>query len=176
MNRTISFLLVFALLSGCGPKALTPEDISRENKAIGVVVATFWRAYESKNWSAMNRLFTAFGEFFCYGADSVVGTKAPWLPSGYEAAFPTVTLGQISKASILLLDSRGELASVTCQIQVNMEAGGARTPTLARYAAALRKEDGEWRILHCMAAFPVCHPSVGRLAKLQGMEPRETGK
>jgi hypothetical protein len=166
--KAICLALTFVILQGCGPNKMTPEAISTENKAIGSVVTDFWKAYGSKNWGGMNTLFTAKGEFYCYGTDSVRSTASPWQTTGYERAFPGVEPGEFWAYSIQYLDDRGALASVFCQLQASVTIGGQIAQTIVRFAAVMKKENGQWRIHHCMASFPVCQPSPEALAKLQG--------
>jgi hypothetical protein len=169
MHRLVTILVIGVLIAGCAPKSLTPEQRSNEEKAISSLVTEFWNSYGSKNWAAMNKLFTTSGEFACYGTDLVRGTKAPWQSTGYESAFTPAVLHEFSNFSIQFLDNEGERASVFCQLTVDMTSGGKVSPATVRFAAVVKKENGEWRIMHSMAAFPVCTQMAEQASK-----PKET--
>jgi hypothetical protein len=154
MYRHIEFLLIVVLLAGCAPKTITPEQKSKEEKAIGALVTQFWKSYGSKNWAEMNKLFTASGDFVCFGTDSSRATQAPWQASGYEKAFTPAVPGEFANFTIQFLDGAGELASVFCELKVEMTMGGKLYHAVARYAAVTKKENGEWHILRSMASFP----------------------
>lgn len=147
-------LLIVALVAGCTTKTKTPEQKSKEEKAIGALVTDFWKSYGSKNWAAMNKLFTASGDFVCFGTDSSRATQAPWQASGYERAFTPAVPGEFDNFTIQFLDGAGELASVFCELKVDMTMGGKLYHAVARYAAVTKKENGEWHILRSMASFP----------------------
>jgi hypothetical protein len=154
MYRYIMYLLIVALLTGCAPKTITPEQKSNEEKAVGALVTDFWQMYGSKNWEGMNKLFAASGDFVCFGTDSSRATQAPWKASGYENVFTPAVPGTFDNVTIQFLDGAGELASVFCELKVEMTMGGKVYSAVARYAAVTKKENGEWHIVRSMSSFP----------------------
>ena len=154
MYRHITCLLIVALFAGCTPKTITPEQKTKEEKAIGALVTEFWKSYGSKNWAAMNKLSSASGDFVCFGTDSSRATQAPWQASGYERASTPAAQGEFDNLTIQFLDGAGELASVFCELKVDMTMGGKLYHAVARYAAVTKIENGEWHILRSLASFP----------------------
>ena len=58
MFRLFSVLMVVALLSGCGPRKLSPADIASEKQAIESLVNDFWKAYATKDLAATTKVFS----------------------------------------------------------------------------------------------------------------------
>lgn len=104
--------------------------------------------------AAMNKLFTASEDFVCFGTDSSRATQAPWQASGYERAFTPAVSGEFDNFTIEFLDGAGELASVFCELKVDMTMGGKLCHAVARFAAVTKKDYGEWHVWRSMASFP----------------------
>lgn len=178
MYRTMLIFLVTALLVGCGPQKLTVEDIAKEKKAVDVVLANFWKAYEMKDAAAMNKLFSPSSGIMFFGTDSAEVMKSPanldermkddmQLFDSFKAGEPRNLSTQI--------DSYGELASTVCEVPVDMTVGGQASHSLMRLAMTLKKENGEWHIVQGMDAFAtVGQSSAEMVAKMK--EPKKDKK
>lgn len=155
MVRTIVFFLAVTLIAGCGPAKLSPEEIATEKKAIESAVSGFWKAYESRDMAAVSKSLTSTGELLFFGTDSaeVIRSREQWetqVQHDWEL-FQTLKVGDLRNLSILLSDD-ARLGSAVCEIPMQMTVGGQESHALFRYAATLRKEAGEWRLVTGMAA------------------------
>jgi len=79
----------------------------------------------------------------------------------------TVKFGGMRNVSTVVAND-GELGSIVCEIPVDMTVGGEQGHSLFRFAGTLRKENGEWRIVHGVVAMAtVGQSSAELLAKMK---------
>jgi ketosteroid isomerase-like protein len=166
MHRIIPLLVILGLFSGCGPRKKSPEEITTEKKAIASLVADYWKAYETKNISAVAKFFTASGDLKFFGTDSaeVINTTAEMEAQKKDdmELLQTVKVGGMKNVSLVLAND-GELGSIVCEIPVDMTVGGEQGHSLFRFAGTMRKENGEWRIVHGLVALATVGQSSAEL-------------
>jgi len=171
MYRIIPLLVILGLLSGCGPRKMSSGEITTEKKAIESLVAEYWKSYETKNLSAVTKFFTAAGDLKFFGTDSaeVINTIAQMETQKKDdmGLLQTVKFGGMRNVSTVVAND-GELGSIVCEIPVDMTVGGEQGHSLFRFAGTLRKENGEWRIVHGVVAMAtVGQSSAELLAKMK---------
>lgn len=178
MYRTMLVLLVASLLVGCSPQKLTVEDIAKEKKAVDVVLANFWKAYEMKDVAAMSKLLSPSSGIMFFGTDSVEVMKsaAQWDAEMKDdmQLFDSFKAGEPRNLSTQI-DSYGELASTICEVPVDMTIAGQMSHSLARLAVTMKNDKGEWHIVQGMVAFATVGQSSAELvAKMK--EPKQEKK
>ncbi len=166
MVRLIAPVVILGLLSGCGPKMMSPTDIETEKKAIESMVSTMWKAYESKDLAGTTALYTTSGDLEFFGTDSaeIVRTIPQWesqVKNDWEL-FQNAKFGDLKNVSVILSND-GELGSIICEMPADMTVGGQQMHSLFRLASALRKENGQWRFVHGMAAVATVGQSSAEL-------------
>jgi hypothetical protein len=164
MHRLIPLALILGLLFGCGPKKMSPADIATEKKAIESLVSNFWKMYEEKN--LLSNPLSSAGDILIFGTDSaeVFRTVPQWeteIKNDWEL-FQTLNVGDLRNVSTLVAND-GELGSIVCELPADMTVGGQVTHSLFRFAAAVRKEKGEWRFVHGMIAVATVGQSSAEL-------------
>lgn len=166
MHRIISSLVIVALMWGCGPKKMTPEESAKEKKAVESVLSSFWKAYESKDASAAKNTFSASTDLMFFGTDSaeVVKTVTQWetqMKDDWEL-FETVKFGEMRNLSIQV-DGYGELATALYELPVDMTISGKPSHSLFRGANVLKKENGGWRLFQGVVAVATVGQSSAEL-------------
>jgi ketosteroid isomerase-like protein len=171
MIRIMLVLLSAAFVFGCGSRELSVAEIAKEKQAVNLVVAKFWKAYETKDAAAMKRLLSPSSGIMFFGSDSaeVMNSTAQWdarmkddmqVLASFKAGEPRHLSTEI--------DSDGELASTVCEVPVDMTVGGQSSHALMRLAVTMKHESGEWHIVQGMDAFAtVGQSSAELLAKAQ---------
>ena len=155
MYRLVALFVGLALLAGCAPKKLTPDEIAAERKAIQSMVVDMWKAYESKNPAGLTSLYTTSGDLQFFGTDSaeIIRTIAQWETQAKNdlETFQSIKFGEPRNVSVILSDDGG-FGSIVCECPADLTVGGQQSHFLYRFASSVRKENGRWRFVHGMIA------------------------
>jgi ketosteroid isomerase-like protein len=168
MRNILPFVIAIGLLAGCGPKGLTPEQVALEKEAIKAEIANFHKGYEAKDGKAIMNLFSTAPDFMFFGTDVAEVVKS-WAAfdtlKGYDfQLFESVKFGELQHLAIQM-SSDGSLASAVYQVPMEMKMGGQTSTSMFRLAFTFKKEDGSWKAVQGMAAFPSTGQSSAELVK-----------
>jgi len=156
------------LLSGCAPKALSPDQVAQEKEAIKNVIANYHKGYETKDHNVFKNLISSTADFMFFGSDvaEVIKSSAEMdTQKEYDfQLFESAKFGELQHLAIQV-SSDGSLASVVYQVPLEMRMGGQTSSSMFRLAFTFRKEDGAWKIVQGMAAFPSTGQSSAELVK-----------
>lgn len=150
MYRLIAVLLIGFLISGCGPKKLTLDDIAKEKKAIESVAVDYNNQVAAKNTDAILKLFSNSPEFVFIGTDSAeVFRSMNQCRSHLEVDWQLLDVsrvGDLRNVSILISND-GDLASMLYEVPWDMNFAGQTMHALVRFAMTMTKENSEWHII-----------------------------
>ena len=166
MYRLICLCIVLGLLTGCGPKKLSPVEAAAEKKAIETLIASFWKANTSKDLPAMIKLYTKSNGLLFFGTDSaeIITSISQWeaqMESDWEL-IQTIKVGELKNVSVLLAED-GTMGSIMCEMPTDLTAGGQLSHSLFRFASTVQKENGEWKLVHGMVAVATTGQSSAEL-------------
>jgi len=114
-----------------------------------------WKGYEAKDLAAVTRAYTPSGELLFFGTDSaeIIKSVGQWenqAKNDWELS-QRVKFGAMKNVSTLV-SGNGELGSIVCELPADMTIGGQQSHALFRYAGTVKKEKGEWRLVHGIVA------------------------
>ncbi len=162
-----SACLAVVLACGCGQRPSSPERMAAERQAVEGLVAAFWKAHESSDPAPTSRLLASSSDLLLFGTDAaeVMRTRAQWeaqVKADYEVV-QAMKFGPPKNLSVLLAGD-GASASVLCEIPGELTIGGKGQQAVFRFAAGVRKEGGEWRIVQGMVAVATVGESAAEVA------------
>lgn len=168
MRNILPNVIAIGLLAGCAPKGLTPEQVAHEKEAIKTAIANFQKGYEGKDAKAVMNLFSSAPDFMFFGTDVAEVVKS-WAAfdtlKGYDfQLFESVKFGEVQHLAIQV-SSDGSLASTVYQVPMEMKIGGQTSSSMFRLAFTFRKENGSWKLVQGMGAFPATGQSSAELVK-----------
>jgi ketosteroid isomerase-like protein len=168
MRNIVPFVIGLGLLAGCAPKGLTPEQVAHEKQAIKTAIADFQKSYEAKDAKAVMNLFSTAPEFMFFGTDVAEVVKS-WAAfdtlKGYDfQLFESAKFGEIEDLAIQVSND-GSLASAVYQVPFEMKVTGQTSTSMFRLAFTFKKENGSWKAIQGMAAFPTTGQSSAELVK-----------
>lgn len=156
------------LLTGCAPKALSPEQVAQDKEAIKTVIATYHKGYETKDHNVFKKLISTTPDFMFFGTDVAEVVKSSVemdTQKDYDfQLFDTAKFGEMQHLAIQL-SSDGSLASAVYQSPLELKMGGQTSSSMFRMTATFKKEDGLWKIVQGMVAFPSTGQSSAELVK-----------
>ncbi len=174
MFRLVSVVVILGLLSGCGPKKMTPADIEAEKKALVSMVSEMWKAYEMRNVQGVTALFTTSADLQFFGTDSaeILRTIPQWEAQAKNdlTLFQAAKFGEPRNVSVILSDDGG-LGSIVCENPADMTVGGQQAHSLFRFASTVRKENGQWRFVQGMMAVATVGQSSAEIVEKMKAEP-----
>ncbi len=171
MYQLISLVLVFAMIPGCAPRKMTPEDFTKEKRGVESAILQFWKGYEAKDQTAIENVLSTSGDLMLFGTDSAEIVKTvpqmeTLIKSDWEV-IEKVKFGDMRNLSIVI-DGNAEVASAVYEVPFEMTMAGQMSRFLARCAFGLKKENGNWRLSQGMWAFAtVGQSSADYLAKMK---------
>jgi ketosteroid isomerase-like protein len=173
INRigTVSCTIAVAVLiclAGCAPKALSPEQVAQEKEAINNLISNYHKGYETKDHDVIKNLISNTADFMFFGSDvaEVLKSSADMdtLKNYDFQLFESAKFGEPQHLAIQVSND-GSLASAVYQVPLEMKIGGETSNSMFRLAFTFRKEDGAWKIVQGMAAFPSTGQSSAELVK-----------
>jgi len=176
MRNILPFVIALGLLAGCAPKGLTPEQVAQEKEAIKTAIAGFHKDYEAKDGKAVMSLISAAPDFMFFGTDvaEVIKSSAEMdtLKEYDFQLFESVKFGELQHLAIQVSND-GSLASAVYQVPFEMKMAGQTSSSMFRLAFTFKKENGSWKIVQGMAAFPTTGQSSAELVKkMQETKPK----
>jgi ketosteroid isomerase-like protein len=168
MRNILPFVIAASLLAGCAPKGVTPEQVAQEKEAIKTAIANYHKGYETKDAAVFKNLFSNAPDVMFFGTDLAEVLKSSAevdTLKGYDfQLFESAKFGEIQHLAIQV-SSDGSLASALYQVPLEMKMAGQTSTSMFRLAFTFKKEDGSWRIVQGMAAFPTTGQSSAELVK-----------
>lgn len=179
MRTILPFVIAISVLAGCAPKALTPEQVAQEKESIKTAIENFSKGYEAKDAKAIMNMFSSAPDFMFFGTDVAEVIKS-WAAfdtlKEYDfQLFESVKFGELQHLSIQV-SSDGSLASAVYQVPMEMKMGGQTSSSMFRFAFTFKKEDGSWKVVQGMAAFPSTGQSSAELVKQMSEKKAEEAK
>ena len=168
MLRFSLLVLICFLFISCSPKKLTTNEITKEKQSIENTINAFWKAYESKDVAALDKMVSKSPEFIFFGTDSAEVSNNLTLWDKHKRddfkLFESLKTGTLRNFAIQI-DSYGNLASTVYEIPLDMVIGGKNEYGLFRCAMTFIKEKGDWQLVQGMGAFATVGQSSAELVK-----------
>jgi ketosteroid isomerase-like protein len=175
MYRTFLFAAVAWMMYGCGSPRTPPVDVAQEKAAIKSLIRYFHLAYETRDQSALENLFSTSMEMVWFGTDSaeVIRNIPAWegqMKNDWEL-FDSFRTGEVRNLSIQV-SGDGEFASAVWEVPAVVKVGGKESASLFRFGGGLTKENGRWRFTQGLAAVATVGQSSAELvAKMKAPKP-----
>ncbi|MBM2816856.1 MAG: SnoaL-like protein [Ignavibacteria bacterium] len=150
MHFIYIFLISCFVFSACcpEPKALTAEEISKEEAAAMKVCDDYNKASQQKNWAAL--VETLAGEVIFFGTDSaeIIKTFAEFKIKMLDQwkRYDKMVYGKMTDASVQM-DKNATFASVIFGVPVTLTTPLSNKTYFLRVSRTLKKEKEKWVIV-----------------------------
>lgn len=151
MRKILLLLLPIALfLYSCGPTCdeLTPEDIAKEKDAVILVLKTYNKAFQEKNFAGVVPTLSENVKFFGTDSNEVITSLSQYkkVVTDQFASYDQMIYGDIVDAYIEV-DKFGTFATVIYGLPATIYKAGKVEKLFFRISRTMKKESGNWHIL-----------------------------
>jgi len=171
VSRIIPLLLIVALVAGCGPQKMTPEEIAKEKKAVEEVAISYSKSIQAKDTEGILNLFSKSSELLVLGTDSAeVFKNLDGLKSHFEVDWELLKLEKFDELRYLSMQISpdGKLASALFEVPYDLVIAEQMMRALLRLSMTMIKEDNQWHIVQLMGSIAtVGQSSEDLLAKMK---------
>jgi ketosteroid isomerase-like protein len=161
MKHQIFIFLTIAIISflGCGEEKLTQEEIEDTKQEIRDLITKQGKAYASGNMEYFKNSVSDDILEFGTSKNGVATNKEEWIEAFRDdfKALDTMNIDFSEKLRHLSIQvsETGDMASAIFEAPYTMTYKEKQFPGLFRMAVTWRKENGEWKIVQWLAAYPV---------------------
>lgn len=158
----ISMLII---LSGCGQKKLSEEQLASEKKAIEARIQQMSDGYSKEDLASPMEMVSP-SEFLGFGTDSAEVLKSA-ADFRQQLKNDYVLMDKYTSSKPRILDvsvsDNADLASSLVEIPAEAVMLGKPTHVIARFAQTWRKENGKWMMIHFLVQFATTGQSAAEL-------------